>query len=248
MKTMAEAGAEYTFQNENGEVDYTIEIPEGDFLLVTLEAEYGKSASKFDHSNILKTQKKMLAFKAYWPNGQKRWYEKPGYSFLMAIPKDKIYMVDERGYSYPRIMINGEKLCLNVSGGGGSNGWTDYICHGASLGVFRSKRKMEKIAEMSIVPDDLSIGPVKMMSEEEQKHFQRLCVYHDIKGKLKEGDSIVLGYGYNIEDSKGPFRIVHRPKRKRHFICSFYPTNFKAYYKHIDWVKTAEENGYSVAV
>jgi hypothetical protein len=247
MKTMAEVGKEYTFQNEKGETDYCIEIPEGDYLLVSLGAERGNSAAKFDHPNILRTQKEILAFRAYWPSGHKRWYEKPGVNYLMAIPKDKIYMVHEKGYSYPRVEINGVKLCLNVSGGTSGSGWTDWISQGSSLGVFRSKRKMEKIAEVSIVPDDLDLGPARVMSESELKSYKEMCAYHDTKSKLKIGDKIVLGYGYNIEGSKGPFAIVNKPKRKRHFICSFYPTNFKAYYKHINWEQTAEVNGISVA-
>jgi hypothetical protein len=247
MKTMAEAGKEYTFTNEEGQVDYTIEIPEGDFLLVSMGAERGNSAAKFDHHNILRTQKQILSFRAYWPNGHKRWYEKPGVDFLMAFPKDKIYMVHERGYSYPRIEINGVKLCLNVSGGTSKDGWKDYVYQGSSIGVFRSKRKMEKIAEASFVPEDLDLGPVRVMDEREYKSYMEMCAYHDTKGKLKIGDKIVLGYGYNIEGSKGPFEIVNKPKRKRHFICSFYPTNFRAYYKHINWEETAKVNGIALA-
>jgi len=245
MRTMKEIGKEMTFTNEKGEVDYRVEMPEGDYLFVSASAEYSTTAVKFDHSNILKTKKEILSFRAYWPNGSKRWYEKPGTSFIMAIPKENIYMVEERGYSYVPVEIGGVRYTLNVSGGT-HKGWTDYISQGSSIGVFKSKRKLEKLAESTVVPEDVDLGPVRIMSEGEIASYNSLCAYHDTKGKLKEGDKIVLSSGYQVNGSKGPFLIIRRPSRKRHFICSGYD-NFKAYYKHIDWTKTAEVNGVALA-
>jgi hypothetical protein len=248
MKTMAEVGNEFTLTNDEGKLEYRAEIPEGDYLLVTASTIYGSTASKFDHKNILRSQKRILNFRTYYKSGAKRWYYKAGIDFLFAIPKDKILMVEEKGYSYVKIEIGGTPYCLNVSGGTGKDCWTDWITQGASIGVFKTLKELKSLAENSIIPEGLDLGPVKPMSEDEQKTYEGICAYHDAKSKLKEGDMVFLGSSFSINERKGPFLIVKKPKNKKHFICLTQEENhhfaheFRAYYKHIDWLKTAKEN------
>jgi len=245
MKTMAEAGAKFSITNEAGEEDYHIELPEGNSLLIVVGTEYGSPASKFDSDRILKTNRTIHEFKHY-ANGRKWWTQKPGIDFWFAIPKDKIFMVEEKGYSYVPVEIGGERYHLNVSGGT-YNGWTDVVNHGCSIGITKSKKKMDALAKNAEHPSCVEmIDPSsKLMSEMEQKEYRELCAYHDTRSKLQVGDKIVLNSHYNVEGSRGPFDIVSKAPRKRSFICastSFYGPNFKASYKHIDWTKTAEVN------
>ena len=146
MQTMAESGSEYTFTNEAGEVDYHVQLPEGDYLLVSAGLEYGSSAAKFDSDKILRTERRVHNFKHY-ANNRKWWTKKPGIDIWFAIPKDKIFMVHERGYSYVPVEIGGVRFNLNVSGGT-SDGWTDYVNHGCSIGIFRAKKNLKALADM----------------------------------------------------------------------------------------------------
>ncbi|MHA2022795.1 MAG: hypothetical protein ACTSWQ_03950, partial [Candidatus Thorarchaeota archaeon] len=87
----------------------------------------------------------------------------------------------------------------------------------------------------------------KMMSESEQKDYQSLCAYHDTRSKINQGSKVVLGESYSINNSKGPFDVIRRPARKRHFICvDQYENRFKISYKHIDWIETAKKNDVSL--
>jgi len=245
MKTMAEAGAKFSIANEIGEEDYHVELPEGDYLLVSAGLEYGSSAAKFDSDKILRVQRRVHEFKHY-ANGRKWWTQKPGIDILMAIPKSKILMLPEKGYSYVPIEIGGIRLALNVSGGTGvGKGWTDIVHQGSSIGVFRAKKNLKILAEYAVIPEDIDLGPVQVMTEGEQKEYRELCAYHDTRSKIKVGDKVVLKSHYSIEGSQGPFSIIGKQSRKRSFICvsdSIYSSNFKVTYKHIDWTKTAEVN------
>jgi len=224
--------------------NYRIEFPEEDFLGVCVNAEYGSPAAKFDHPNIASANRKIMSFKHYSRTRGKWWTEKPGVSYSFVIPKDKIELDTEKsGYSYVYVKINDKRYCLSVSGGGSSGSWVDYVSQFSSVGMCRSKKDIQPIADAATLDGQFSIAH-KMMDESDQEHYRRLCAFYDTRSKLKEGDKVFLAYGYSFNSSQGPFDIVRRPARKRHFLCSggMYDRIHISYAK-IDWVKTAEANG-----
>ena len=252
MQTMAEAGKEFSIANENGEVDYRVELSEGDYLFVTASMAYGSSAAKFDSAKILHTQKRILNFKHYSRN-RKWWTERPGIDIVFAIPKSKIYMLPEKGYSYVPIEIGGVKFHLNVSGGTSKQGWTDYVSQGCSIGVFAAKKNLKVLSNNAEIPSGISsmFDSWRAMDENEMKKYNKLCAFYDAKDKLKIGDKIVLDCYCSFQDSQGPFSISRKPPRKHSFICvanDSYASSFLVKYKNIDWLETAKVNDIPVAV
>ena len=225
--------------------DYTIELPEGDYLAITVPVEYGTSAAKFDHVNIKATQRQVLEFKHYRRGGSKFWTSKPGMSYLFIVPKEKIEFNEEKsGHSYVYVTIRGQEYCLSCSGGTSGNGWTDWISQGCSTFVHKTAKKLHAIADAADYDGLVELGSARIPDEYEQRHYRRLCAYHDTRSKLKEGDKIFLE-GCWYEDSQGPFTILNRPSRKRYFRCdtgSYNHSYVKIKYSQIDWIKTAEAN------
>jgi hypothetical protein len=245
MITMAEAGSEFNVKDEDGE--YRVSLPEGNHLLFVITAEYGSPAAKFDSDRILKTQRRIMNFKHY-SNTRKWWTQKPGIDFWFAVHKDKIFMVEEKGYSYVPIEIGGKVYRINASGGTDGKGWTDWVSHGCHLGVTKTRKMLDEIAQHAEHRRCVEvIGPTKVMSDSERDEYRSLCAFYDTRGKLQEGAKVVLRSWYDVDGSQGPFDIVHRRPRKRSFVCTGeYTGNFKVSYKHVDWKKTAEVNGVSL--
>lgn len=78
-------------------------------------------------------------------------------------------MIEERGYSYVPVNIGGQKYRISCSGGT-HNGWTDFLTHGCSVGIFRSQKGLKTLAENAIMPTDLDLGPQRVMEEHEKDH------------------------------------------------------------------------------
>jgi len=223
--------------------DYTILLPRGDNLLLYAPVEYGGSAARFNHPNIIAIQRRILEYKHYRSNGSKFWTSKAGIYFYFLIPKSKIELTEVEGsYSYIHINIGGEDFTLSISGWTNGKMWTDIVGQGSSLCVIKSKRKLRILADNAIIePIDLNI---REMDENEGQRYTALCAYHDAKKKLDIGDRILLdGCSYN--GCKGPFTISDRRKNKQHFLCSTGETyhTLKVLYQHINWTETAKLNG-----
>lgn len=58
MRTMQEIGNKFSFTDDNGKVDYEVEIPQGDYLLVSAGVDYTTAATNFDSYRILQKKKK----------------------------------------------------------------------------------------------------------------------------------------------------------------------------------------------
>jgi hypothetical protein len=88
--------------------------------------------------------------------GSKSWTSANGIEHTFVIPRSKIQLVREKGYSYPKIVIGGMTVTLNVSGGSGPAnfpGWVDYIGETASTLVNLPMEVLQAIAETSVHPD-----------------------------------------------------------------------------------------------
>jgi hypothetical protein len=243
MKTMAEVGSNYDLLfNEDGKVKYQIRIPEGDYLFLTISAFYGSPAFNFNHKNILHSENKIMEFKTYLSNGGKRWTQKAGKDFLFAIKKDKIYMVEEEGYSYVKVIINGEKYSLNVNGGTNGSCWVDFVSQGSHVGVTKKKSNIQKLAESAFIPEDFKPIEHKEMDEDKQKRFNELCAYIDTMGKLKVGSKILLKQGYHVNGSRGSFEVIKKPARSKSVVCSAFSSPCRVTYSKIDWIETAAIN------
>lgn len=68
----------------------------------------------------------ILAYKHETHHG-KRWEEREGFELEFTIPKAEVSVVVGTWYSYPRVIVGGVEMTLNVGGSTMGDGWTDNI-------------------------------------------------------------------------------------------------------------------------
>ena len=147
---------------------YEVRLPPGDHLIIVAGAHLGESGYDFDHPNIAAKKSELFQFKHYRQGGSKFWIAKAGISFYFAIPKAQIELLPEKGYSYVPVLIQGRKCHLNVSGGTGDNGWTDWVHQGVDIGCGWTIAALRSLATIALNPEDcrtqgitLAIEPLK---------------------------------------------------------------------------------------
>jgi hypothetical protein len=230
--------------------DYRVELPPGDHLIVIAGAHMAEPAHAFDHPNIVAKKSELFEFKHYRKSGSKFWTRKAGISFYLVIPKAQIELLPEKGYSYVPVLIHGHKCHLNVSGGGGAGGWTDYVRQVAHIGCGGTLAALRLLAAIALSPDEchvqkitLEIAPPK---DYELVGFAEAAAAVTMRTRLWPGNQVLLLDDWGFQGSQGPFAVESRPRRKRYFICAGGLGRVRVQYAAIDWAKTAEINGVTV--
>jgi hypothetical protein len=235
------------FQVEEG---YQVELPPGDHLTVIAGAHMGAPAYDFDHPNIVAKKSELFEFKHYRKGGGKFWTSKAGISLYFVIPKAQIELLPEKGYSYVPVLIHGRKCLLNVSGGSGNGGWTDYVRRVVHIGCGWTIAALRSLAGIALNPDEcraqgipLAIEPLR---DYQQAGFVERASTVAVLARLRSGSQVYLRDGWSYMGSQGPVVIDSRPPKKRHFICVNGIARVRVQYAAIDWAKTAEANGVTV--
>jgi len=189
--------------------------------------------------------------RAYWPNGRKRWFQHAGRDFYFVIPRDRIALVFARGYSYVPVVINGQTLHLNVSGGTCDDGWTDFVRQ-VSVGIQFSKQKLDLLAEAALPPEE-SRGKASLelteLSAGDAAGFVELLAGQVCRSRLENVHKLVLRDGCSYDGSRGPFFLETKATRRRYYIAkvgSEHRAGFRAPYTTIDWTATAAANEFAV--
>ena len=179
------------------EADYRVRLPPGDHLIVIAGAHLGEPAYDFDHPNIAAKKSELFEFKHYRKGGSKFWTSKAGISFYFVIPKAQIELLPEKGYSYVPVLIHGRKCLLNVSGGGGGNdGWTDYVRRVVHVGCGWTIAALRSLAAIALNPDEcraqgitLEIEPLK---DYQQAGFVETAAAVTMRTRLRPGSQVLL--------------------------------------------------------
>lgn len=134
------------------DLNYTVEISDGPYQVFVVGHKYNMPGARFQHPNVCSTVRlSQFGFKHYRRDGGKRWTYHDGVERFFIVPKEHVYLDDtHKGYSYPRLIVNGVTFTVNVSGCT-INGWTDYIGLLAHTAIGMSLRDMKKIAEVSVL-------------------------------------------------------------------------------------------------
>jgi hypothetical protein len=233
------------------EDDYRVELPPGNHLIVIAGAHMGESAYDFDHPNIVAKKSELFEFKHYRKSGSKFWTSKAGMSFYLVIPKAQIELLPEKGYSYVPVLIHGRKCRLNVSGGTGNGGWTDYVRQVAHVGCGWTVTALRSLAMIALNPADcpaqgitLEVEPLKAY---QRAGFVETAAAVTMRTRLGPDSQVFLRNRWDYMGSHGPFAVESRPHRKRYFICVSGTARVRVRYAAIDWAKTAEVNGVAVS-
>ena len=271
---MSETTGEWVVDTADG--GYRVLIDPGDHLILVAGATYGTPAASFQHPNIVARKCEVHEFKHYRRAGSKFWTARPGVNFCLVIPKDRIEMVPERGYSYVPVKINGQKLVLNVSGGGsfGHAGWTDWVHRVVHTSVGFSKRVLKLLADVALSPDECIargiIFPLVGPDDSDKARFVRLAAEKDVKPTVKAGSKIVvdtLACSWDSELSpvvtvaaRCEGRTYRRGKTGTDGTFHMKPTltqkvvardetghQWRIKFSQVDWQRTAEANGIPLA-
>ena len=245
IRRLDECGTLHSIPRKDGITDsYLVEIPAEPYLLVSMGACYGTPMAKFKHPNILAKVDRVFEFKHSRNNGSKFWTACAGVDFFFAIPKHRIHLIEEQGYSYVPILVSGQKYVLNVSGGTGGNnyGWKDFIRQGSSLIMPKTKKELMHLAECAMSREEAEKNGVGsylekyLARETNAKYFTELCAKNDCK--LKVGDKVMLDDGSTFNGSCGPFSVVY--KERQLMICTDNHGNrVRVKRKYINWSHTA---------
>ena len=177
---------------------YRVLVASGDHLVLMAGATYGKPAAGFRHPNVVARKCEVHEFKHYRKAGSKFWTARPGVNFYLVVPKDRIEMVPEKGYSYVPVKINGQKLVLNVSGGGGCGypGWTDWVHRVVHTSVGFPKKTLKLLADVALSPEECKAKgitfPLVGLDDSHKQRFIRLAAEKDTKPTIKAGSKIVV--------------------------------------------------------
>jgi hypothetical protein len=221
--------------------DYRVILPEGDHLVLVVGVPFGCPAGSFEHPNIAAKQSAIFEFKHCHPKRGKFWTAKAGVEFYFLVPKKHIELLPEKGYSYVQCSIAGTKFFLNVSGGGGQDGWSDSVRLTAHTGVTEKKSYLKLFANHSVVPYDFEYE-VRYSLEGREKCWSGLACRHSVEVGMKvclDGNKYKeLPYTVSSVDSK------------RRCCVGRDNTNFpwRIKYSQIDWLATAELNGVDIPV
>lgn len=228
------------------EPNYHVELPSVQHFIIGTGAKYPDAATEYDHPNVVAKQDRVFETRAYWPDGRKKWFSHAGRDFFFVIPRNKIALVYEKGYSFVPVVINGQKFNFNVSGGT-FNGWTDFVREHAHVGIGVTKAKLNLLAEVAVPPKDCNVSfDLIELSTSEAESFEGLIAAHACRQRLAVNDQLFLKEGWTFDGHRGPFLVESRPRKSRYYIARSGLSKVRISYTAIDWGTTAAANGFEV--
>ena len=241
--TLLECGTRYDLAP-----DYHIEFDARPFLILEAGAFPGAGAARFQHPGIWATRCRIFEFKTYLPRGGKRWHSRAGISHFFVVPKDRIRLVLDKGYSYVPVEINGTRTRLNVSGGT-QNGWTDFVRASACISVGHPVRDLHRIAEVAVPGERYGLQPPPEMDPERRPLFVRLAAAAVVPRLLVRATGIrrikLADRCSYIGDTE--LALVEPWPGKRALLCRRFherdTTTVRVRYREVNWVETARLNG-----
>ena len=239
--TLQECGARFDLAP-----DYHICFETGAHLIIEAGGWIDSATARFKHPNLWHSRCRVYELKSYLQGGGKRWLARAGISHYFVVPKDRIQLYREQGYSYVRVLINGVAVRLNVSGGG-SEGWTDYVGSSASISLCHGRGDLMKIAEVSCSPSQIAALGLQLpgpLEADEHRRFVRLAAAAIVPRLLnaehsRTGEALIGladGYSYGLSTE---LKVSSFKRRGRKLYCH----GVVATYQQVDWVRTAELNG-----
>jgi len=218
--------------------NYTVEFSPHEHIVLRASALWGTASSRFQHDKMVACQTTVLEFKHEARNGRKHWTAKPGIEFWFVVPKAKLELVREKGYSYVPVKLNGVSFRLNVSGGTAkSKGWTDWVGeHADTCCGFKAKHLRALFAAAMTLEECKAAGVVVDLKPREPCRWQSLVAS---KQPLQTGNIVYLD-GASFQGSAGPFTINHKVKQS--YYLNVGNMLGKVGPKNINWLKTVEAN------
>jgi hypothetical protein len=263
--SLAAAGSRLVIDCTPGD-QYAIAIDiSGDHIAVCFGQDARKPAARFAHANLAYAHPRVHEFKHYRANGSKHWTSRPGVNLWFVFPKSAVLLKRDKGYSYVKAMIAGVDVTFNVSGGGGAEGWTDYLHDSEHVGVGHSIANLRAVAAVAVRGTDLERQLQSKLQEkplEPDAHTRfnaavaAAAVPPVLVQKYRPGDTGIRMHAASDYTSDGVGEgtldsISFRPVLSGDSTCV---RNFQVRFEcglrtvkrsQVDWFKTAQLNGIS---
>ena len=136
------------------DTEYFVKFSPEPYIILVAGFKASNAGFDFNHPNILAKQYSIFEFKHSRSNGSKFWTNCLGVDLHFAVPKEKIDVVVDKGYSNVPLMLNGERFILNVGGGTSGVIWTDVVHRIEHTNVNMNKKLLNAIASIAIAPVD----------------------------------------------------------------------------------------------
>lgn len=219
------------------DTDYYVNFSAEKYIILCIGYKHNHPCFTFTHKNVLASQYKLFEFKHYRPNGGKFWTSCLGKDIYLAIAKEKLDLILEKGYSYVPVSFQGTKFILNVSGGG-SGKWGDYVGKVASTTVNLPKKLLTALADAATT-ENIDFEAIPAFKDErivlalQEWEAKQRCV-------LSVGKKIAVKPGYTFRGADvGVCVITDMPtKWRKSYLCHTAKVPAKA----IDWIETAALN------
>jgi hypothetical protein len=230
---------------------YRLTVPQDNFLIVVVPYEFNHAGAKFKHKAIVARSPRILEYK-HTSDRRKWWTQEAGVEYTFVIPQDRIEVVAEHGYSYPKLRIDGHEVRLNVSGGTDpkfDKGWRDIIRQGSTTQVNIQLATLKAVAEASVflgLPTDMH--DIRRPSPDEARTWMELVLRKTAKDRVRPGDKLFSADGFGCNGYHGPFKFFERIRQN--YYCSTDPdgvsSNMMGAARTFDWLKSAETNGWEL--
>ena len=250
-KLLSECGKEYVFPVEK-DSGYRVEIEPGEYLVIEVGCDIGKSTAKFTHPNIALSVPKVYGFKHYRHGGSKFWTHRAGLSHYFVIPRSVVKLLPEKGYSYVPAEINGVRVSFNVTGGAGFDGpgiWTDWLKTHTQISVGHKLADLKRIAEVAVRGTSMEPIAVEPMNGVEDYGWKKMVAEKMIKAKILEAVKtgkapvIYLNAGLDYSGMTNGKGIELHPWKKRAIILDMDCHRVSVKHNQIDWYRTAKVFG-----
>ena len=218
--------------------NYHVHLPEGDHIVIVCGTKVGTAGSRFEHPNIAAKQSVVHELKHYHPIRGKYWTHRAGIDFYFVVPKDKIYLIKEKGHSYVPVMINEQKMTFSVSGGGCQD-WNDYVQSNVYTYCNCNQKLLKTLAKVAVAPEECE-GLVQLRFREMDDNFRYIqkATQYAISTKLDVGHKLVMRSGLAV---KGMLTIEHKVRHNGRWIAD----GWRIKLDHVDWEQTALANNWT---
>ena len=227
---------------------YEIQFDSAPFLVLVFGTLLNTAPDRFTHPNLLGKRCVVHEVKHYHQNGSKSWTRHPGANLYLALSKTSVKVVREHGYSYPKVVIAGRLLDLNVSGGGGEV-WQDFARSRVSTAINHTVATLRAVADVALTVEQARACGIRLdlpaPDERDQALFCNALARPLTLPALCPGRRIRLAPGF-MADGLSELVVLDTAHDRGQFVICTPPDSshrYKVTYRQIDWAATGSLNG-----
>lgn len=224
---------------------YFLKVEPGEFQIAVLPFEVGTPGYNLEDPKVF--ARNPAVFDRKHENDNRKWWTRhAGVNLCIVIPKDKIEVVPEVGYSYPKFKINGETLSFSTSGGTSGNGtWTDWLTNKGHVGCNAPLKVIRKLLAVALTPQEATAKGFKCdlprLGKDEFQDWTDLALAKTYRDYLKTGQKLSFSGDYKfVFDTANGATFDAFNKNKLNVTIG--GKKYQGIAKNFDWTKTATEN------